>query len=134
MPHNRKRKLNFSFFLFFATSLIIGLSSELAIAETLNNNGFLTPQTNKQTPPEVNEILADLNDVQVRQLLKQELSKNTEEESVNFTEEIPGPGTFLSSMLTSLITISSESKGRFVQVLSGFPKISPDLYKVFLTL
>lgn len=86
------------------------------------------------TSSEINDILSGLNDSQVRQLLKQELSKNSAEEPNSLLVEIPGPRTFLSSMLSSLLAISSESKNRSQRMFKGLPKIFPDLYKVFLTL
>lgn len=134
MPKNRQKRglffLSPFFILLFILFLATGPNPQLSRANTSTD---IEP-FNGSTPAEVNEILADLDDGQVRQLLKQELSKNSENELTSLTDEIPGPGTFLGSMLRSLMSISSESKTRVKQLSSGLPKVFPDLYKVFLTL
>ena len=138
MPKARQHRYLFTcsplYILLFVLCLTTGINPLPSFANTSADIEKTVQSLDGSTPAEINEILADLDDNQVRQLLKQELNKNGPEDSISLTNEIPGPGSFLSSMLRSLTITSSQSKDRVKQLLAGLPKVFPDLYKVFLTL
>ncbi len=114
--------------------LLAGVITTVIASETTEPQEAPLLTQDEYTSQEVNELLSNLNDTQVGQILKQELTQATVEEGISLNGEIPGPGSFLSSALTFLTVFSSDSGDRFKHLLSGFSKIFPDLYKVFLTL
>lgn len=49
-------------------------------------------------------------------------------------KKIPGIGSTLGRMLDKLISITGNSENQIQSILTNFPIILPDLYKVFITL
>lgn len=133
MVKKRQRKVLATLLTIFI--LLVGVKATVIAADPSETLKALPLTQDDYTSQEVNELLSNLNDTEVRQILKQELTQEaTAAEDISLSGEIPGPGSFLSSALTFLTAFSSESGDRFKHLLSGFTIILPDLYKVFLTL
>lgn len=84
----------------------------------------------------VHALLAGLSDEQVRQMLIDELRKETTpaDSAVKLETEIDGPAAPLSRLLKSLDSGSVDFEHQFQNLLPWTPNIFPDLYKVFITL
>lgn len=53
---------------------------------------------------------------------------------LNLGAEIPGVGSFFANLLDSLIYLTADTENKFGKLISSFPQVFPDLYKVFITL
>jgi len=105
---------------------------------------FPTPQDNTQTAQtalpddytaeEIDSYMASLEDEDVRKLLQQELKGKIHQGNETLEEDVPGPGSLLGDLLSSLMSFSSQSEGEFKYLTDGLPNVIADLHKVFISL
>lgn len=99
----------------------------------------IAPQVSQSAPAEpspsqVDALLAGLSDEQVRQMLINELKKESLQEGTLEANHVPGPGAILGKLLRHLNQESDEQESQLKLFLGGIPHVLPDLYKVFITL
>lgn len=84
----------------------------------------------------VHGILAEMSDEQVRQMLIEELRKETspEEQQSILENRVEGPGAPLSRLLQSFDSNSIDYENQLHRLLPWITNIPADLYKVFITL
>lgn len=114
------------------TFLIIAFSFVLSSAHAINQTDGVASQTSTPPSTEINvsQMLATLSDEQVRQMLIEELKKDIPTEQSS-DREFSGPGSVFSALLNAMSSGHDENKSQFDQLLSGIPKIIPDLKEVY---
>ncbi len=88
------------------------------------------------SPNSVHALLSGLSDEQIRQLLIDELQKDTSAESQSFSlePELKGPGAPLARILKALNRGSVQSEHQLHKLWIEIPNLLPELYKVFISL
>ncbi|MFW2367506.1 MAG: hypothetical protein ACN4GW_13905 [Desulforhopalus sp.] len=111
--------------------LVIVFFNEAACAEATPTAAFPAGGTSMDS---VNGILAGLSDEQVRQMLIEELRKESPPEESLLEDRVEGPGAPLSKLLKNFDSNSIDFENQFNTLLPWIPHIPADLYKVFITL
>ena len=84
----------------------------------------------------IDKMMAGLSDEQVRQLLIEELKKETEAEEVDpdNPDNIKGPAFFLSRLLSIMTRGHDENTDEVRALFGSFSTLGPELYRVFIKL
>lgn len=117
-------------------SLFFFLLLSLFFIRTAHAQETVLPLLNNVSTESVDATLAKLSDEQVRQLLINELKKDTalQESSFTITQELNGPSAPLAAMLNSIEGESVQSINKLQQLFSNIPQLIPDLSHIFLSL
>ena len=112
--------------------LLALLTSGLLLAFTAPPSVVQATKSEK-SEANIDKMMAGLSDEQVRQLLIEELKKETEAEEVD-PDNIKGPAFFLSRLLSIMTRGHDENTNEVRTLFDSFPTMGPDLYRVFIKL
>lgn len=117
---------------FFSLAVSVLLTVAVVIAAPVMSWSAISEKT-AAPAGDIEKMMAGLSDEQARQLLLDELRKEAQAEAPA-AEQIRGPASFLAKMLSTLSGGHDNTMDQIGTLFSSFPKMGPDLYKVFIKL